>query len=474
MYQIKVMLLTAFFLRCSFGFKEGFIIRHYSGLCLAINNKTHSLHLDRACNDRFRWSTFKTILHIASSRCLMPENGKDDAKIIATKDCNNPSTAFMLSGNHSLQHIGTKKCLHPYWGCPVPSQGETVVLHAACNQERLMFEFIEEVSVCRPLYPYCTSSPVSLSKASNCLTKQITKGLDWHWVYIISITGATILLGQWIFIICMCYKMEKKAKTPREKTIHFGINAKKRESLPGNEAEDVHMISITSTEQKPSYETQASAQSSTSSFEEKSFASCSDDNPTRDERTYINIDYNQNSKGGNGILGRRKNNKERNSKRLSKLSIDVSKMRHMFKIRKNYTLNDLEMLKRISIERHHYEEPISPLSTSSAPGSQRSRPKGESSDYIEPDAKCTRGRSASVPAKFTSQDTPYLKPVVSERDRKKSSESSCISYVNIKPASPLRKERNLYDMPEMALIEDDAEDCPFQVEAHTYVKILDS
>ena len=92
--------------------------------------------------------------------------------------------------------------------------------------------------------------------------------IDWHWVYIISITGATILLGQWIFIICMCYKMEKKAKTPREKTIHFGINAKKRESLPGNEAEDVHMISITSTEQKPSYETQASAQSSTSSFEE--------------------------------------------------------------------------------------------------------------------------------------------------------------------------------------------------------------
>ena len=73
----------------------------------------------------------------------MPENDKDDAKIIATKDCSNPSTAFMLSGNHSLQHIRTKKCLHPYWGCPVPSQGETVVLHAACNQERLMFEFIE-------------------------------------------------------------------------------------------------------------------------------------------------------------------------------------------------------------------------------------------------------------------------------------------------------------------------------------------
>ena len=193
----------------------------------------------------------------------------------------------------------------------------------------------------------------------------------------------------------------------------------------------------------------------------------------KEERPYINVDYNQNKNKKDSR--KRKKSKDRTSKRLSKLSIDVSKMRHLFKIRKSYTLNDLEMLKRISIEQHEYEEPLSPVAITAQPMGKKSKADvcGESSGYIEPDTKYIIGRSVSVPAKFpqpTSSDG-YLKPVSSERDRKRSLGSN-VAYVNVKPSFPSRTEKNLYDMPQMALIEEDAKEC-LEVEAHTYLKILD-
>ena len=183
------------------------------------------------------------------------------------------------------------------------------------------------------------------------------------------------------------------------------------------------------------------------------------------------MDFNQNKNKKKSL--KRRDSKDRTSKRLSKLSIDVSKMRHLFKIRKSYTLNDLEMLKRISIEQHEYEEPISPVSLTAQPMGKNSKTdvSGESSGYIEPDTKCTRGRSASVPAKFAQPNDGYLKPI-SERDRKRSLGSSGVAYANLKPSSPVRTEKNLYDMPQMAFIEEDDGEC-LEVEAHTYLKILD-
>lgn len=151
-------------------------------------------------------------------------------------------------------------------------------------------------------------------------------------------------------------------------------------------------------------------------------------------------------------------------------------MRHLFKIRKSYTLNDLEMLKRISIERHQYAEPVSPFSSESGDTEKQSNElqREENSGYIDPDAKPTRTRSASVPAKFTSQQQqqqPYLKPVISHRDRKKCCEGTYTAYMNVKPTSPIRDDKNLYDMPEMAVLEEE-EDMPLQMEA-AYLEILE-
>ena len=121
-------------------------MRHYSGLCLALENGTKALYLSQSCDERFSWTRYNTIMHVKTSMCLIPESVKDDAKIVARKECKNLNAAFMISANLSLQHIKSSKCLHPYWGCPVPSQGEDIVLHTACNEERLKFQFVKGMS----------------------------------------------------------------------------------------------------------------------------------------------------------------------------------------------------------------------------------------------------------------------------------------------------------------------------------------
>lgn len=123
-------------------FIQGFIIKHYSGLCLAVRNNTSRLYLRKSCDERFRWTATNALMHVHTSMCLTPEDGKDNAKLVARSDCSGSFSHFMLTRNLSLRHIKTRKCVHPYWGCPVPSQGEDMVLHNACDEERLRFEFI--------------------------------------------------------------------------------------------------------------------------------------------------------------------------------------------------------------------------------------------------------------------------------------------------------------------------------------------
>ena len=81
-------------------------------------------------------------MHVDTSLCLIPENGKDNAKIYAKDNCSSVFSQFKLTGNGSLCHVASKKCVHPFWGCPVPLPGEGMVLHRTCGLERLKFDFV--------------------------------------------------------------------------------------------------------------------------------------------------------------------------------------------------------------------------------------------------------------------------------------------------------------------------------------------
>ena len=80
-------------------------------------------------------------MHVRTKLCLVPKSPEDDAEIIAKDACNSSFSHFTVTKNHSLRHVATKKCMHPYWGCPVPLHGERMVLHNECDEERLAFHF---------------------------------------------------------------------------------------------------------------------------------------------------------------------------------------------------------------------------------------------------------------------------------------------------------------------------------------------
>ena len=81
-------------------------------------------------------------MHVDTMLCLVPKSSKDDAEIIAKRKCNSSFAQFAVTRNRSLRHVATNKCIHPFWGCPVPQQDDKVVLHGHCNEERLKFHLM--------------------------------------------------------------------------------------------------------------------------------------------------------------------------------------------------------------------------------------------------------------------------------------------------------------------------------------------
>eukprot|EP00794_Sanderia_malayensis_P005711 gene5711-6411_t len=500
------------------NFDLGILLQHYSGLCISIRNATNRLDLGADCTERFQWTKYHSIMHVRTGLCVTPETNNDNAKLYLKNNCKHASAVFRFTANMSLQHVKSGKCLHPYWGCPVPAKGEDIVLHAACDEPRLQFEPITENTECRAIYPYCNAVANRPASASpNCSTVELIQGLEWHWVYIIIVVGSSIVIVQGAVIVCIYSKMMKSNKRQQQQQQYptFGSGTKGNHSVSCAESEGVRMLGITSA---MSDEAQASLRFS----EYSDFSSVSDDQETsqldenevaeagtesQERRAYMNIDYNKNARKKPKLSqqphqqgGSRKQD-DSSSKRTSKLAIDFSRMRNVFKVRKSYTLNDLELLKRISIERHEYEEPISPSSLNSSntgdSSSSRAQPRqsaatkrtvngpnnianSKKNEYIEPDtsnAKKIRTRSSSVPAKMAPPEH-YLKPVCVGRERgysagNKFRKTSAAAYVNIEPVSPDRTEKNLYDMPELTQIKEQEDTTEHQQNNHVYLKILE-
>lgn len=58
-----------------------------------------------------------------------------------------------------------------------------------------------------------------------------------------------MILGQFMFIVCMYTRMTKRPRKPKEESLRFGRSTRKKQSLPYDDSDDnVKMIKIISTD----------------------------------------------------------------------------------------------------------------------------------------------------------------------------------------------------------------------------------
>ena len=123
-----------------------FVIKHYSGLCVTFRSADNRLRLSQQCNEKFTLTSSKSLMHVATGKCAIPEGFSDNSRIKLTSDCSNTGTQFEQTSGLSTKHLQTGKCVHPLWGSMNPADDTDIVIYSGCGSNRLQFKFIWGIS----------------------------------------------------------------------------------------------------------------------------------------------------------------------------------------------------------------------------------------------------------------------------------------------------------------------------------------
>ena len=119
-----------------------FLIKHYSGLCVAMDAQSVHFVLTSSCDQKFSLISNKNLKHIKSGKCVVPESTRDNAFIKLDDDCSSSNSRFIQTNKYSAKHIATGKCIHPHGGWLRPKSGTRIVIYRGCDENRLQFKFI--------------------------------------------------------------------------------------------------------------------------------------------------------------------------------------------------------------------------------------------------------------------------------------------------------------------------------------------
>ena len=117
-----------------------FSIHHIGGKCVSINMNGH-LYLTALCTTRFSITSNKSLKHVASGKCVIPESYYNGAILRLETNCDNANTRFEQTMMNSTKHVLSGKCWHPSGGSNLPKEGTEVVIWSGCDKTKSIFKF---------------------------------------------------------------------------------------------------------------------------------------------------------------------------------------------------------------------------------------------------------------------------------------------------------------------------------------------
>ena len=117
-----------------------FLIKHYSGMCVAVDAKSNQLILTSSCDQTFILTSGQNLKHFDSGKCAVPE--RNDSFIKLDEDCSSNKSKFIQTDKYSVKHFATGKCFHPNGDQSRPTPGTKIVLNRGCSENTLQFKFI--------------------------------------------------------------------------------------------------------------------------------------------------------------------------------------------------------------------------------------------------------------------------------------------------------------------------------------------
>ncbi len=111
---------------------DTFHVRHYNGKCLEY--RTDKLVFSSVCRDHFRWKGGARLVHVRTSKCLVPQSNPAGGRITLTSSCSGTDTIFQNKlRSNVIKHLMTGKCISPVNEAKDPADDTELVLRTGCD-----------------------------------------------------------------------------------------------------------------------------------------------------------------------------------------------------------------------------------------------------------------------------------------------------------------------------------------------------
>ena len=103
--------------------------------------------LSSDCNSTFVYTHFKKIIDVSSGKCVRISdqyygvNNRFNNRFLEVSDLCQDDKSDWIWLSDNLKNPPTGKCIHPFRGGIDVLEGNNMVLHVGCNEDRLAFQF---------------------------------------------------------------------------------------------------------------------------------------------------------------------------------------------------------------------------------------------------------------------------------------------------------------------------------------------
>ena len=122
-----------------------FVIRHYGGLCIEVEETSQRLVLSLTCGDKFKFIGRRHLQHIYSHKCVVPVNTSQQIELTLSDNCSTSQSVFQYKrSGHLITNMQSNDCIQSENGKVYPTTGAKLVLATCEEYSHMEFRLVND------------------------------------------------------------------------------------------------------------------------------------------------------------------------------------------------------------------------------------------------------------------------------------------------------------------------------------------
>ena len=122
-----------------------FVVRHYGGLCVEVEEASQRLVLSLTCGDKFKIIGRRHLKHMYSDKCVVPVNTSQQIELTLSDNCSTSQSVFQYKrSGHLFKHLQSNDCIQSENGKVYPTTGAKLVLATCEEYSHMEFRLVND------------------------------------------------------------------------------------------------------------------------------------------------------------------------------------------------------------------------------------------------------------------------------------------------------------------------------------------